>query len=73
MNQIMKKSLSMLMALLMIFSLFAGLQISADAATVDYQYGSTTAYSNVIKNWGTRGELATFLSPKAEEFYDLLT
>lgn len=70
MNQIMKKSLSMLMALLMIFSLFAGLQIPADAATVDYQYGSTTAYSNVIKNWGTRGELATFLSPNAEEFYD---
>ena len=70
MNQIMKKSLSMLMALLMIVSLFAGLQISADAATVDYQYGSTTAYSNVIKNWGTRGELATFLSPNAEEFYE---
>ena len=70
MNQIMKKSISMLMALLMIFSLFAGLQISADAATVDYQYGSTTAYSNVIKNWGTRGELATFLSPNAEEFYE---
>lgn len=69
MNQIMKKSLSVLMALLMVFSLFAGLQIPADAATVDYQYGSTAKYSDIIKNWGTRGELATFLSPNAEEFY----
>lgn len=70
MNQIMKKSLSMLMALLMIVSLFAGLQIPADAVTVDYQYGYVSStYPKVIKNWGIRGELATFLSPKAEEFY----
>lgn len=69
MNQVIKKSISVLMAFLMILSLFAGIYIPADAATVDYQYGSTESYPNVIKNWGTRGEPATFLSPNAEAFY----
>ncbi len=69
MNQVIKKSISVLMAFLMILSLFAGMYIPADAATVDYQYGSTGSYPNVIKNWGTRGEPATFLSPNAEAFY----
>ena len=69
MKQIMKKSLSMLMALLMIVSLFAGISIQTDAATVNYQYGSTSKYSNIIKNWGTREEEATFLSPNAIAFY----
>lgn len=69
MKNIYKRSLSMLMALLMVFSLCAGISFKTDAATVDYQYSSTSAYSNVIKNWGTREEIATFLSPNAEQFY----
>lgn len=36
---------------------------------VVYTYGSTDAYSNVIKNWGRRGVVATFLSPNAVKFY----
>lgn len=69
MKQRMKRSISMMLALLMVLSLFVGISFKTDAATVNYQYGSTEAYTDVIKNWGTRGELATFLSPKAEEYY----
>ena len=70
MKHIMKKSISMLMALLMLVSLFAGIYIPANAAlTVEYQDGSVSGYSNVIKNWGTREEVATFLSPNAIAFY----
>ncbi len=36
---------------------------------VEYVYGSSSAYANVIKNWGRRGFNATFLSPNAELFY----
>ena len=36
---------------------------------VQYTYGSTSDYSNVILNWGERGTDATFLSPNAETFY----
>ena len=39
--------------------------ISAAAAEVSYQYDGKYIY-----NWGTRGEVATFLSPNAEEFYE---
>lgn len=70
MKHIVKKSLSMLMALLMIVSLFAGISIRTDAATVDYQYGYVSSkYPSVIKNWGTREVEATFLSPNAIAFY----
>lgn len=64
-----KRILSALMALLLVVSLLSGLTLTASAATVDYQYGDTERYSNVIKNWGTREEIATFLSPNAEKFY----
>lgn len=68
-----KRILSALMALLLVVSLLSGLTLTASAATVDYQYGSTNSdysqYSNIIKNWGTREEVATFLSPNAEKFY----
>ena len=70
MMKTMKQGLSMLMALLMVFSLFGGIAISADAATVNYIYADTDKYTNVIVNWGIRGELATFLSPNAEDFYE---
>ena len=36
---------------------------------VQYVYGSYATYSDVVLNWGTRGEDATFLSPNAEAFY----
>ena len=70
MKHLLKRSMAMVMTLLLVFSLLSGITFTADAATVDYQYGSTSAYSNIIKNWGTREELATFLSPNAEEFYE---
>lgn len=69
MKHTLKRSFAFLMALLLAFSLLPGIQLTADAATVDYQYGSTDKYTNVIKNWGTREEIATFLSPNAEKFY----
>ena len=67
-----KRILSALMALLLVVSLLSGLTLTASAATVNYQYADTTQYSKVsdiIINWGIREEEATFLSPKAEEFY----
>lgn len=69
MKHTLKRSFAFLMALLLVFSLLPSLQITADAATVDYVYGNTEKYSNVIVNWGIRGEPATFLSPNAEVFY----
>lgn len=73
MNMQMKRSFSALMALLMIFSLLSGIGFTVDAETVNYQYGSTSKYTNVIKNWGIREETATFLSPNAEAFYENTT
>ncbi len=70
MNKLMKRSFSALMAMLLILSLLSGVSFAADAATVNYQYGSAGKYSNVIKNWGIREEVATFLSPNAEAFYE---
>ena len=35
----------------------------------EYTYGSYDKYSNVIKNWGTRGTTAEGLSPNALAFY----
>ncbi len=69
MKELNSRILSAFMALLLMFSLLSGITFTADAATVDYQYGNTDKYSNVIINWGTREEIATFLSPNAEEFY----
>lgn len=69
MKHTMKRSTAFLMALLLVLSLLPGIRLTVDAATVEYKYGSTSKYSNVIKNWGTREEVATFLSPNAEKFY----
>ncbi len=66
MKQVLKHSLAMLMAFVLCFSLLPMFQIVADAATVEYVYDSTGEY---IYNWGTRSEVATFLSPNAEAFY----
>jgi hypothetical protein len=40
-----------------------------ESKDVVYAYGSYNSYSNVIKNWGYRGDVATSLSPKATAFY----
>ncbi len=72
MNKLSSRILSALMALLLVFSLLPGISFTADAATVNYQYADTEEYSkvsNIIINWGTREEEATFLSPNAEKFY----
>ena len=71
-----KRSLSMMMVIVMLFSLLSGLNI-VSAASVNYAYdnvydvkdSSTVLYENVIKNWGKRGTAATYLSPNAEAFY----
>ena len=40
------------------------------ATTVEYRYGSAgSKYSNVIYNWGERGEIADFMSPNGKTFY----
>lgn len=72
MKHLAKRSMSFLLALVLCLSLLSGICFHASAATVEYRYGSTSEYSqcsNVIYNWGKRGELATFLSPNAEKFY----
>lgn len=42
-----------------------------EPASVVYSYGApeSTDYTNVIKNWGIRGDVATSLSPNALAFY----
>ena len=69
MKNLTKRTLSLLLALILSFSMLPAVTITADAATIDYVTGSTGSYSNVIKNWGSRGTTATFLSPNAEAFY----
>ena len=64
MKQVTKRCLSLVMAIMLVFSLLSGLN-TVSAASVQYVYGS----DNVIKNWGARGTTATFLSPRATEFY----
>lgn len=65
MKKITKRSISIVLSFILCFSVIFGANLSASAATVDYVY----AEGKFIKNWGTREELATFLSPNAEEFY----
>ena len=66
----MKKILSIVLALVMILSLLPGVSFAASAAEnsiVDYQTVSVSkTYPSVIKNWGTRGELATSSTRKKE-------
>ena len=66
MKQTCKRSLALLMALVLCLSLLPVLHLDADAAEFEYVYDSTGKY---IYNWGTRGETATTLSPNAEKFY----
>lgn len=66
MKKFTKRSLAWLASLMLFVSLFATvLVLPVQAATVDYVYSG-----NYVYNWGQRDELATFLSPMAEDFYD---
>lgn len=71
MKKVLKRSLALLLALALCVCLLSGLIMSVSAASVHYVTGKPngSSYSNVIKNWGKRGVTATFLSPKAESFY----
>ena len=66
MKTLSKRSLAWLTSLLMLISLFSTLIVlPAEAATVDYVYSGSYVY-----NWGTREQVASFLSPMAEAWYD---
>ncbi len=66
MKKFTKRSLAWLASLMLFVSIFASLIVlPAEAATVNYVYSG-----NYVYNWGERDELATFLSPMAEDFYD---
>ena len=58
-----KRLLAFVLTLAICLSLLPA-DFTAQAATVNYVYAG-----NMIKNWGTREETATFLSPNAESFY----
>ncbi len=65
-----KRTLSFVLVIALCISLLSGLAFNASAATVNYVTGNPSSkYKNVIKNWGLRGETATFLSPNAISFY----
>ena len=66
MKNLHKRSLAWLTSLLMLISLFTSLIVlPAEAATVDYVYSGKYVY-----NWGAREEVATFMSPMAEAWYE---
>ena len=69
MKQAMKRLSAGLLALILCLSLLSGISVPAKAASVTYVTVNLSGYGEVIKNWGTRGEEATFLSPNAESFY----
>ena len=64
MKIIAKRSLAWLMTLVMCVALFCAAWTPAQAATVDYVKSGSYVY-----NWGTREEVATFMSPMAEAWY----
>lgn len=66
MKTLSKRSLAWLSSLLLLVSIFASLVVvPVEAATVDYVYSGSYVY-----NWGTREEVATFMSPMAEAWYE---
>ena len=76
-----KRIAALLLTLALVLSALPAAVFAAEPV-VDYVTDSTVytesgavsgKYANVVKNWGTRGEPATYLSPMAEEFYDGLT
>ncbi len=65
MKNLMKRGLALLLALVWCVTLLPTFEIHSEAAEVEYVYSGKYIY-----NWGTRGTVATFLSPNAEKFYD---
>ncbi len=65
MKIIAKRSFAWLITLAMCVTLFCSVWTPAQAATVDY-----VTSGNYVYNWGVRGQLATFLSPMAEDWYE---
>ena len=60
-----KRTLAWLTSLLMLISVFTSVVVlPVDAATVNYVYSGKYVY-----NWGSRGTVATFMSPMAEQWY----
>ena len=62
-----KKSLAVILSLVMCVSVLFGMNLTIFAAennVVNYVYDGTKVY-----NWGQRGDTATFLSPMALDFY----
>lgn len=59
-----KRILALVVALVMCISYLPLSSITASAADVSYTYDGDYIY-----NWGERGEVATFMSPNALEFY----
>ena len=65
-----RRMLAFMIALVLFIGLLSGINHTASAATVNYVTGNpSSSYRNVVKNWGTRGTTATFLSPRALAFY----
>ena len=60
-----KRYISILLILAICIGFLSGVTLHVEAASVDY----VITNDGYIYNWGVRGELATFLSPKAEEYY----
>ena len=74
MNRLTNRALALLLVLALCISMLPGM---AMAASVSYVTGTVmdkdnakVVAENVIKNWGVRGETATFLSPNAVAFYE---
>ena len=68
MKKFVKSSLAWVLVFVLlvpVISAFGMFGMSVSAADVSYVYNGKYIY-----NWGTRGELATFLSPNAEDFYE---
>ena len=74
MNRITKSAISLLLIICIIIpTIFASADTQSAALPTGYTSASDVVYQktgNYIANWGARGEVATFLSTYAEDFYD---
>ncbi|MBR2861796.1 MAG: endonuclease [Clostridia bacterium] len=66
MKKFTQHAISFLMVLTLCIGMLSGISFSVQGATVNYVYSS----DNYILNWGTREEVATFLSQNAVAFYE---
>ncbi len=65
MKDFMKRGLALILALVWCVTLLPVFETHSHAAEVNYVYNGKYIY-----NWGTRGTVATFMSPNAEKFYE---